>query len=282
MDEGAITITFGEQVENGNQMQRIGKKAPKGFSPEELDIISAKINSEGYTSANYRLKDLLPLNLDIKTEDASVLVVRNGSQLFTNPDDLYLEQKNLLWDTKKFMRGKVKNSLARYNLCYADFDQTPDYENGKGRVYNFKNLPYLKKVREGLEKYLGVKGKNLYAEGNYYYDISYKKEGKCGIGWHGDSERNIIVGVRLGPGFPAEWNWFYNNTPIGARFHVDLSHGDFYIMSQKATGSDWEKGWKRKETDKNILTLRHACGNRKKYLDKKSIPTEYVYLEFKD
>ena len=40
---------------------------------------------------------------------------------------------------------------------------------------------------------LGKKGENLICEGNRYFDIK-----KCGIGWHGDSERKKVIGLRLG------------------------------------------------------------------------------------
>ena len=33
---------------------------------------------------------------------------------------------------------------------------------------------------------------------------------------------------------------------------IDLSHGDMYIMSEKATGNDWKKS--------SIETWRHAAG----------------------
>ena len=268
MDSGAITITFGEQVENGTEMQQIGKKAKYGYTPKELDDIAANINKEGYYAANYYLNELLP---NEKTEPASILVIRNGINLFTNSDKLYKEQLSLKWDTKKLMRGTLKNCIARYNLCYADFHQDPDYVSGKGTVYDFKELPYINQLRSGLCKYLGDKAKNLYAEGNYYYDITNSnKKSKCGIGWHGDAERNIIVGARLGPGFCVEYNWYYNSLPVGKRFHCELSHGDLYVMSQKTTGNDWKR--------RTVFTLRHAAGDDK-YLNANGKAEEYVYLE---
>ena len=39
---------------------------------------------------------------------------------------------------------------------------------------------------------------------------------------------------------------------MGERVKVQLRHGDMYIMSEKATGSDWKCS--------SFLTLRHAAG----------------------
>ena len=85
------------------------------------------------------------------------------------------------------------------------------------------------------------------AEGNYYYNPE-----KCGIGYHGDSERKIVVGVRLGVSIPLCYQWFYKSKPIGDRIRLDLNHGDIYIMSAKAVGNDWRK--------RSIYTLRHSAG----------------------
>jgi len=67
------------------------------------------------------------------------------------------------------MYKKIFNKHARHNLCYGDFSQEPEYENGKGRVYSFNDL----KVLSDLRKNLGIineKLKDLMCEGNLYYN----------------------------------------------------------------------------------------------------------------
>ena len=54
-------------------------------------------------------------------------------------DQMYLEQKKLPYDKKTLFRGKVVDKNARWNLCYSDFEQEPDLENGKGTVVAFSN-----------------------------------------------------------------------------------------------------------------------------------------------
>lgn len=68
------------------------------------------------------------------------------------------------------MKGRVVNKKARHNLCFADFSQEPDYENKKGTVYNFEDLPTMFTLRDLLPKYIN-NSEDLYAEENYYYDL---------------------------------------------------------------------------------------------------------------
>jgi len=46
--------------------------------------------------------------------------------------------------------------------------------------------------------------------------------------------------------------WFYQTEGICPHKTIYLNHGDLYIMSFKAVGTDWKK--------RSILTLRHAAG----------------------
>ena len=82
-----------------------------------------------------------------------------------------------------------------------------------------------------------------------YYDIS-----KCGIGFHGDSERKKVIAGSLGASRPIHWQWYFNSKPIGKRIKFMLNDGDMYIMSEKTSGWDWKK--------RSILTLRHAAGEK--------------------
>ena len=87
---------------------------------------------------------------------------------------------------------------------------------------------------------------------HYYYDKYV-----CGIGFHGDSERRKVIGIRLGNGesTPLHYQWFKNGEAIGERIILQLNGGDIYVMSEKAVGTDWKK--------RLIYTLRHATGCEK-------------------
>jgi len=137
-----------------------------------------------------------------------------------------------------------------HNLCFDEKSQEPNYEDGKGRIVAYNDVPYTKQIREQLNLFFGDKSNDLMAEGNYYYDVN-----KCFISMHGDSERKKVIAVRLGSSFPLYYQWYLKSKPVGRRIDLNLHHGDIYIMAEKAVGYDWKK--------KNTYTLRHAAGNEK-------------------
>jgi hypothetical protein len=149
-------------------------------------------------------------------------------------------------DKKALMYGKVVNKKARWNLCFSDTDQDPNYELGKGRVVSYSHIPFTNTIREKIADY--TEDILLNGEGNYYYNIN-----KCGIGFHGDSERKKVFAFRMGASMPLYFQWYLNFIKIGDPIQIDLHDGDMYVMSEKAVGFDWK-------TYKKIPTLRHATG----------------------
>lgn len=249
MDKQTFTLTFGNCAENHRNMQIIGNKLDKGLSKE--DLLEAKSWFEERKCECELVHLNTYLSSDIKTEDAYLLVVKKGLNAIVDSDKLYQEQEKLEKDKKAFMYGRVVNKHARHNLCFSDFEQEPDYENKKGRVYDFKDLPLLNEVREKIgDTMKSEKVKNLQCEGNYYYDVK-----KTYIGWHGDTEREIVVAIRLGADFPIWFRWYKEGEEVGKIFKYVLEHGDIYFMSDKAVGHDWKK--------KSKYTLRHAAGFEK-------------------
>lgn len=240
-----ITITYGECAENHVGMQKLGSICNKGLTIADLKKAELFFTDRGLQTELIMLgKDL---DKSINSEDASVLIIRNGVSGFgCNADDMYREQKTLKPDTKAKMRGSVVNKHARYNLCFDEIEQEPNYEEGKGRVVQFSDVPLLDKVRHGIAD-IFPHIPPLKAEGNYYYDVN-----KCGIGYHGDTERKIVVAVRLGHTMSMHYWWYHRSSRVGDRIDLELQHGDIYMMSEKATGCDWKKSSK--------YTLRHAAG----------------------
>jgi hypothetical protein len=250
-----FTLTFGGQVENGEGMEKIGEMDEEGFTKKELKEIRREFESQRCECVMIDLaaeldslqiqREMLPNNAE-----ADVLVIREGVKAFCSPDSLYQEMKSLKWDTKALMRGRVVNKHARHNLCFADFSQEPDYDRGKGRVIDFEEVKCLREIRDYLPSYLGPKGEYLLAEGNYYYDAK-----KCGIGYHGDRERKKVAACRVGASMNLMWRWFHRGKPIQEPIVIELNHGDMYVMSEKAVGTDWYSS--------SIPTLRHAAGAEK-------------------
>ncbi len=252
------TVTFSERVENHVGMQIVGDMADTGFSIQDLIEFQTICKAQGkYKCEIVDIEESLPEDLRNDFTKAQLLIVRKGMQMLMGQDynNLVKEtkmSKNIV-DKKAWMRGRVVNKLARYNLCYGDEDQNPDYESKKGTIVAFNQVPYLNKIRDRLYSLFGEKCKDLLAELNYYYDIK-----KCGIGFHGDSERRRVIGLRFGSSMNLQYQWFQEGKNIGDRVEVNLNEGDFYIMSEKAVGTDWKK--------RKIPTLRHAAG-AKKYTD---------------
>jgi hypothetical protein len=250
-----ITLTFGEVAENHVGMQKLGQmcKEGKGLNIENLTIAKNNFEKLGFKCQIIDLvKEGGVENVKPSPEPAYVLLIKNGIKALTSTDfDINEINQEVLkdsWDTKAFMRGRVVNKLARYNLNYAEESQEPDYENKKGRVVAFKDAPIVEKIREEIPKFFGTKTNKLFAEGNFYYDLT-----KCYIGPHGDSERRIVVAVRLGDSsMPLYYNWYQNSNPIGERITIELNPGDIYAMSEIAVGTNWKK--------KIIPTLTHFCG----------------------
>jgi hypothetical protein len=254
-----ITLTFGESAENHKGMQVLGSIASKGISPAELAAIKSSYESLGFECQMHDLTQIPMLATTNHTpnthntppqkiDPAQLLVIKRA---ISNSKEVYQEQLQFPRDTKALMYGRVVNKKARHNLCFSTFDQEPDYQNGKGRVINFTKAPLLAAIRASLPEITKLPQlATLQCEANYYYDTI-----KTYIGWHGDSERRIVVGIRLGATFPLHYQWYHKGAPISQVLTLSLEDGDMYIMSDKATGNDWKHS--------SRPTLRHAAGDLK-------------------
>jgi len=247
-----LTHTFSECVENHEGMEQLGKKRPHGFTEEHLKSASVRLGAELYT-------------LDRNGEGANVLVVRGGVDTLLGgaggADRLLRESLSQPFDTRflNTRRKMIQTKHGRHNNCYADMAQEPDIAAGKGTVVSFDTAPFMAKIRAALPEMLGPEAANLFAETNLYTDV---RNAKVGIGFHGDTERSIVVGVRLGAAsLPLRFQWYHRSQPVGEEVAIPLHHGDLYAMSFKATGHDWKKSSK--------LTLRHGTGRKAKAKSKK-------------
>ena len=256
-DEGVMTMTFSECVENQIGMEQIGEKCEVGFSHEDLLSAKSYFEKMGCVCELVCLNDLI--EEDEELEKAYVLIMRNGVDsiyasegMEVTKEGLYNVLKMLKWDDKYWdtRRKRVLNKNARVNMCVSNFSQEADYEAKKGTVYDFKDLNLLNLIRKNLNK-VGKSFENMNAEGNWYYNLE-----NCGIGFHGDVERKKVLGVRLGmKSMNLCFKWFQNSKSFGEMFETILNPGDMYIMSDKAGGSDWKR--------RSVKSLRHCCGGVK-------------------
>ena len=159
------------------------------------------------------------------------------------------------------VRGRPMTKRARTNLCFVSGrEQEPAVLEGKGSIYDLKKMDLLNKGVEMLKKQIdeglieiGSKTKveiNV-VEGNRYYNLK-----NTGIGFHGDTERVVVICISIGcDNYPMRWQWFKDGMPVGKHIGITLNCGDVYIMSEKAVGADWKK--------KSKYTLRHSAGAKK-------------------
>ena len=258
----ARTITFGDVAENGPGMQHIGKASGVGLTRADIEFSKSSFEELGVVCEIIDLRLAANGEEDVKDMDsACILIVRGGggALCYTHKDQLVegnwkhhatileTEQSKLEPDRKAWMRGRVVNKLARWNLCFGDNKQEADLTNRKGTIVPFSSLPILSTVRDNLSTFFGGKAHALNAELNVYYDPR-----KCGIGFHGDAERFVTIGIRLGVSIPFQYQWFKEGKPFGERVNINLEHGDLYAMGAKAVGTDWKR--------RKIPTLRHAAG----------------------
>ena len=236
IEKSVITLTFGDQAENHVGMEKLGNLVDigEGFNLDDFQKIKEKLNDIGIDVLFFNLSELSK-NEYIK-EEAYVIVLKDAVNKILkiegfdcdifNKDRMFEEQADLDIDKKAFMYGRVVNKNARWNLCFDEKNREPDYENGKGRIISFDDVPITNSLRNVFSKYFGEKAKDLKGEGNYYFDLK-----KCGIGFHGDSERRKVVAIRLGssPSLDLHYQWFKDNSPVGERIILPIDSGDIYI-----------------------------------------------------
>jgi hypothetical protein len=259
-----VSITLSECVENHHSMKTHGTIADVGQGLHLCDLEEIKQNLEevGVVSHIMQLEcyeDMETIDVSIEPpEDAYVLIIPNAVNMLLQLDsseftqqDMYEEQCNLKHDKQAFMKGKVVNKHARWNLCFGETACEPAYNEKQGTIVAYDDVPITQLMISQVEKHFGAKAVDLRGEGNYYYDPK-----KTGIGFHGDAERRKVFGIRLADEGtvtpPLHFQWFRKSKPIGERIIIPLNAGDMYVMSEKAVGTDWLK--------KNIYTLRHATG----------------------
>jgi hypothetical protein len=244
--KSTTTLTFGDCAENHAGMEQIGSRmsAGSGYSLADLIPIYKRFKELGAEAHLYRL------NFREEHSPAYLLHIKNAAAYLGDVEELQKEQAGLedIYDKKAFMRGEVKNKRARWNLCFTrGAGHGPFYAEGKGTVVSYDVVPHLKRLYEQLPAFFGPKATGLEGEANYYYDVS-----KCGIGYHGDTERCKVVALRLGATMPICFQWYHRSEPVGPQMRFEIGDGDMYVMSEKAVGNDWRSPTK--------WTLRHAAG----------------------
>ena len=253
------TLTFGDGAETHVGMKRLrGNEIKNGFTTNDLIDFKHKFEGLGAECSYIDLIKEADINNSFIDEySAGLLIIKKGVNYLLentgkNIDDALEEQRYIKYDSKywDYRRNMICNKRARNNICFGDENITADFKVGQGTVVSYDNLPILNHIKEQFKIFFGNKANDLVGEGNYYYDVS-----RCGIGYHGDKERKIVIAMRFGAKMYLKYQWFYKNNMLGKNMAFNIEHGDIYIMSEKAVGNDW--------LNSNIPTLRHAAGAEK-------------------
>ena len=291
METERFSLTCAPGGENNRGMEIIGRMPIKGegFTAQDIEGLGPYFNKLMLYGMTAHVLDLNALSGCIygigclKDENqARVLLLRNWAGVMGKKWDInvFKELASRRWDAEYLdpnkyrteivdgkevkVRGKRMNKRARTNLCFvADREQEPAVFEGKGTIYDLKKMECLNKGVEMLKKQIaaglieiGSKTKveiNV-VEGNRYYNLK-----NTGIGFHGDTERVVVICISIGCNwYPMRWQWFKDGMPVGKPIDISLNCGDVYIMSEKAVGADWKL--------KSKYTLRHSAG-AKKYRD---------------
>ncbi len=142
----------------------------------------------------------------------------------------HLDLDMIEWLEHYLLQEKVTLLLVSHDRYFLEAVTQQIWELEREHLYVYKGdyENYMERKAARIESELASidKAKNLYAEGNYYYDTK-----KTYIGFHGDSERKIVIAIRLGTEMmPIHYQWFFNSSPIGKRIKIDLI---FYFFCKR-------------------------------------------------
>lgn len=251
-------LTFGEQSEIRAGGEKHGNGlVDKGFDVDELsNVLSNELM--GPLSQLELLHKRLPVGEQDKPEhQAAVLLIKGGVNAMMGDsgyaDRLLAEQNQTEYD-KMYYDARFKKTLnlrARHNTVFGEVGRihTDDYKVSS--VISWQDVPLLSAFRQKLPTFFGPKAVNLQGEGNHYYD-----QRKCGIGFHGDAERRIVICASLGETTTLRFKWRPPHSVEGEfstePCDIRVEHGDVYVMSDKATGHDWKR--------RSIYRLVHGAG----------------------
>jgi alkylated DNA repair dioxygenase AlkB len=232
-------LTLGEQSEIHVGCPIYGNGLAKsGFSVKELQDIAQKFGNNAIIKV---LSDLLPEDKRLDNE-ACVLHIKNGINKLMDDESyankMLAEQQSIEYDKFYFDNRQKKklNKIARHNTVFGDKHINHSEDYSQSTVIGYDEVPYFKKLRAKLPQIFRNKAKGLNAEGNYYYSE------KSGIGFHGDSERKIVICCSLGTSTTLRFYWREpNSSDVFSTFaDFKIEHGDIYVMSEKASGYDWK------------------------------------------
>ena len=230
----SFTLSFARQA-RGHLVTLSVPEAFTGVTLADLERMAAVLKDRGV--------DCEITKMAHAGEEAHLLHAKNAF----DPAAAEAELQGINYPTQELLKGEVKNLKKRLNAQIADYSQDADVMSKTQKVVNWDTLPACRAIRDALKEITGEPVLNC--------DVVVYPRDRCGIGWHGDRERALIAGVRLGHktgSFPLKFCFFHDWAPVSQVWTFEFAPGDLYIPCAKATGFDAGRP--------SVVSLKHAAG----------------------
>jgi len=271
---------FGDMAENEKAIPGADKLLYEQYEKVEWDRTSYNMKQDCYTNKRSRYNTVYTAG-DREVQNVFGWFIPNAKmskrdreekkKTLTTPPESYGSHTirgNVKTDAKRVV-GKTMDAAFASKAQFILDRQHPNYVEATRNP--FSELPLLSKVRDRFSEFTNLidpderKGNDLNAEGNWY-----RKDTKSQIGWHGDSERRIVICLCLGKSSPLFYAWRAPKSSDNLAIKtLHVHHGDVYFMSAKATGSDWVGKTPDYPNGRSGWRLVHAAGNVEKAKAKK-------------
>jgi hypothetical protein len=269
-DPWTATVTFSQSTESHVGCVIHGIKATIGYDWNDLLRMQSAWTGESEIIA---LHDKCAVD-----RRAWVLVLRAYSLGCVKTESLTREYGEMVFphlDRHFVSFGRVRQKHARGNAEIGPVATASDFLNtqeGKvtrplsGVVIAFAETPKIHAAAVHLRSLVQKEGcpflPPLCAEINHY-GPNLKDTNKlhtadrCGIGFHGDSERPDVIGLVLGNiSKELHFQAFCGANPTGLRFVLTLAPGDLYVLDSVACGHKWAS----ERASETTVHFRHAAG----------------------
>ena len=186
-----------------------------------------------------------------EASEACALLIKGGIQrLSKNPlaaGRLFQEQLDLPYEGKFFDKGRTFTRRSYKTLKFGQTEVGPSGDFAQPTVVSFNSVPQLQQFLGHLDMFQD----NLSSAQGIEYFVSRREQAADGgmmgcasrLGWHGDSQRRILSMCLGHPGI-LKFAWRLPGTSANlpkSHTEIFLDHGDVYLLSEKATGSNWKK-----------------------------------------
>ena len=247
---------YGRRVEGGIPCESLRRAARRWARDHDMTVDVYELSAQ----SNHRMTPEELRAITKKTDgvlpEATVLVIRDWGTLTDgrSPARTSDALAELHYDTTKpgKARGSLVNSHARHStrlMPGVDHVATEeDRRKGIASINDLNKLPDVQTMLRFLESEFAV-ALPVVRTWRYFDPAS------CGIGWHGDTERDINVIIRYGVAphtRPLNCQWYFDCCPVGAGMKLPMLEGQVMVMSRKALGTDYPT--------RLIPTVRHAVG----------------------